>query len=268
MDLVATFGTARPLVGMLHVPALPGSPANTLPFESIREWVLRDAAALAGSGFDGLILENFGDHPFYPGRVPPHTVAWLAVLAEKVKSAHPIALGINVLRNDAASALAVAAATGAGFIRVNVFTGARLTDQGIIAGEAHRLLRYRMTLGAPVAILADVAVKHSAALAERLLEEEVEETLQRGLADAVIVTGSGTGKAAAAGDVRRAKAAAGGSPVFAGSGVTARNAAEMLAVADGIIVGTALKKGGLPGNPVDEDAARAFVRAARARASS
>jgi hypothetical protein len=248
---------------MLHVPALPGSPANTLPFESIREWVLRDAAALAGGGFDGLILENFGDHPFYPGRVPPHTVAWLAVLAQAVRAAHGIALGINVLRNDAVSALAIAAAAGAGFIRVNVFTGARLTDQGIIAGEAHRLLRYRRTLGARVAILADVAVKHSAALAERSLEDEVEETLQRGLADAVIVTGSGTGKPASLGDVRRAKAAAGDAPVFAGSGVGAGNAAAVLAAADGIIVGTALKKAGRAANPVDGDAARAFARAAR-----
>lgn len=263
MDVQKLFGAAKPVIGMLHVPALPGSPANALTFDEIRRWVLEDAEALASGGVDGLMLENFGDVPFYPGRVPPHTVAFLAVLAAQVKGRFALPLGINVLRNDGASAMAVATAAGAGFIRVNVYTGARLTDQGIIEGAAHRLLRYRKLLGSGVLVLADVAVKHSAPLAARTLEEEVEETVGRGLADGIIVSGAATGKETRPEDLRTAKAAAGGAPVFAGSGADPANLARLLAHADGIIAGTALKRDGRTTNPVDPARVKAFMAAAR-----
>jgi uncharacterized protein len=248
---------------MLHVPALPGAPLHVEPFGAILDWVLRDAAALAAAGFDGFILENFGDTPFFPRRVPAHTVAFLTVLAGEVKRRFPLALGINVLRNDGSSALAVAAAAGADFIRVNVFTGARVADQGILQGEAHEILRDRRLLGAAVRIFADVAVKHSAPLGQRDLRDEVEDTLHRGHADAVIVSGAGTGKETSLDDLRVVKAAAGRSLVYAGSGVSAHHAAGVLRVADGIIVGTALKRDGVTMNPVDEARARRFVELAR-----
>ena len=262
MDVQKLFGAAKPVIGMLHVPALPGSPANALTFEEVRAWVLEDAGALVSGGVHGLMLENFGDVPFYPGRVPPHTVAFLAVLAAEVKARFALPLGINVLRNDGTSAMAVAAATGAAFIRVNVFTGARLTDQGIIQGAAHRLLRYRRLLASAVLVLADVAVKHSAPLAARTLEEEVEETIGRGLADGIIVSGAATGKETRPEDLRAAKAAAGAAPVFAGSGADPGNVASLLAHADGIIAGTALKRDGRTTNPVDPARVRAFMAAA------
>ena len=140
------------------------------------------------------MLENFGDVPFYPGRVPAHTVAFLTVLAAEVRARFTVPLGINVLRNDGLSAIAVAVAVGASYVRVNVYTGARLADQGILEGEAHEITRYRRMLSSNVQIWADVAVKHSAAIGDRALEDEVEDTVQRGLADAIIVSGSGTGK--------------------------------------------------------------------------
>ncbi len=263
MDVQKLFGAAKPVIGMIHVPALPGSPANALAFDEIRRRALADAEALASGGVHGLMLENFGDVPFYPARVPPHTVAFLAVLAAEVKSRFALPLGVNVLRNDGAAALAVATAAGAQFIRVNVFTGARLTDQGIIQGAAHRLLRYRKLLGSGVLVLADVAVKHSAPLAPRTLEEEVEETIARGLADAVIVTGAATGKETRLEDLRAAKAAANGAPVFAGSGADPTNLARLLAHADGIIAGTALKRDGVTTNPVDPARVKAFMSATR-----
>src|SRR5690242_1862381 len=77
---------SKPVIGMLHVPALPGSPRNTLGFDAIVDWVLRDARALAGAGIDALILENFGDVPFYPHRVPAHTLSFMAVLAREVRA--------------------------------------------------------------------------------------------------------------------------------------------------------------------------------------
>jgi membrane complex biogenesis BtpA family protein len=260
MDLEAAFGTGRPLIGVLHVPALPGSPANTSSFDEIRRWVFRDADALARGGIDAMIVENFGDTPFYPKRVPPHTIAFLSVLAREVKQQFRVPVGVNVLRNDGIGAIAVAAACGAEFLRVNVYTGARVTDQGIIEGEAHRIQRYRRLLASPVLVFADVAVKHSAALAPRPLTEEVREAVERGRADAVIVTGAGTGQRTAIDELRDAKEAAGEAPVFAGSGVDLQDAARVLAHADGMIVGTALKRDGVVRNAVDPGRVEKLVR--------
>jgi hypothetical protein len=265
MRFYALFRTSKPVIGMLHVPALPGSPGHALTWSEIQQWVLRDAELLARGGVDGFILENFGDTPFYPNRVPAHTVAFLAALGHQVKTQFPLPLGINVLRNDALSAVAVAAAAGAEFIRVNVFTGARLTDQGIIQAEPHRVLRYRKLLGSDVLVLADVAVKHSTPLAARPLDEEVEETLLRARADAVIVTGSATGKAASWEDFRIAKQAAGTAPVLVGSGVDASQVEAALARADGLIVGTAVKRDAVTTNPVDADRLRALMELAGGR---
>ena len=116
----------------MHCPA----PRQTLDVGAIREATLREADALASGGVDGLLLANFGDAPFYPKRVPPHTIAFMAVIGREIVQRVPLPLGVNVLRNDALSALAVATAIDAAFIRVNVYTGARLTDQGVVEGEA------------------------------------------------------------------------------------------------------------------------------------
>lgn len=252
------FSADKPIIGMLHVPPLPGSPQNKLDFDKILDWVLEDAKALAAGGVHALLLENFGDIPFFPGSVPPHTVAFLTALAVDVKHQFKIPLGINVLRNDPQSALAVAAAVSAEFIRVNVHTGARLTDQGVIEGAAHETLRYRKLLGSNTQIFADVDVKHSAPLAPRDLKVEVEELIQRGGADAVIVTGSATGREASLDDLKAVKAAAGDACVIAGSGVDAGNVLKILRVADAVIVGTSLKHDGITGNPVDPARVQAF----------
>jgi len=244
---------------MLHAPALPGSPRSTLSWDAVAEWVLRDAEALAAAGVDAMILENFGDTPFYPDGVPPHTIAQMTALAVQLRRRFPIPLGINVLRNDGRAALAVAAASGAEFIRVNVYTGARLTDQGVIQSRAHEIQRDRRLLGAHIAIWADVAVKHSAALAPRPLREEIEDTLQRGGADAIIVSGAGTGKQTPLDLIEEAKAIARDKPVLAGSGVNAETIREVLARCDGAIVGTSLKTAGLPSDPVDPHRARRLM---------
>ena len=244
---------------MLHVPALPGSPASAMSFADALSWVCRDADALQLGGVDGMILENFGDTPFFPKRVPAHTVAFMSVLAREVKKQVRLPLGLNVLRNDGIAAVAVAASSGAEFIRVNVYTGARVTDQGVLEGEAHRIQRYRRMLGSDVKIFADVAVKHSAPLGKRALPEEVEEALYRGRADAVIVSGTGTGKPTDVEDVRLAKIAAGDHPVFVGSGVRIDGIATLVTHADGLIVGTSFKQGSAAANPVDAARVQTFM---------
>ena len=255
---------ATPVIGVLHVPALPGAPANALSFREIREFVARDAEAYASGGIDALILENFGDVPFYPDRVPPETVALLTALACETRARFSQPLGINVLRNDGESALAVAAASGAAFIRVNVYTGARVADQGILQSRAHAIQRLKRALASEVLVFADVAVKHSAPLGERALEDEVEDAIQRALADAVIVTGEATGKPANLDAIRTARVAAHGTPVFVGSGASEETIAGILTAADGVIVGTSLKRDGHIASPVDAGRVRRFMGAVRA----
>jgi membrane complex biogenesis BtpA family protein len=258
------FDSKKPVIGMLHLPALPGSPQSKLVRSDILDWVLQDATSLADSGIDGLMLENFGDVPFYPRRVPPHTVSFMTAVGLEIKRRFDLPLGINVLRNDAESALAIAAAISAEFIRVNVHIGARVTDQGVIEGNAHRTLRWRKLLGSTAKIFADADVKHSAPLAARELKNEVEELVTRGCADAVIITGSGTGRETSMEDLQFAKAAAAGAPVIAGSGVNASNVAAVLRVADGLIVGTTFKRDGITTNPVDRKSVREFMSLAKA----
>jgi membrane complex biogenesis BtpA family protein len=248
-------GVRKVVIGMLHLPALPGSPRFAgHDMETMLERVFRDADALADGGVHGLMLENFGDVPFYPGRVPAHVVSHMTAIAAAVRERFPdLPLGINVLRNDGQSALAVAAAVEAAFIRVNVLCGARLTDQGVIQGIAHDLMRDRLALGGQhIKVLADVDVKHSAPLAPLPIEVEVEDTLKRGLADALIVSGTGTGKTTDLSHLQRARyASAGAAPVFVGSGVSPETIGQCLPHADGFIVGTAFKKDGDVANAVE-----------------
>lgn len=257
------FGRQNFVIGMLHAPALPGSPGSKLSIAELKQWVLRDAEALATGGVDALMLENFGDVPFYPRRVPAHTVAFVTVLAQEVRRSFPLPLGINMLRNDGLSALSVAIAAGATFIRVNVYTGARLTDQGIVEGEAHLIQRARAELRTDVTVFADVAVKHSAAIGARTLEDEVEDTIQRGLADAVIVSGAGTGKETSLDELATVKRIAGKTPVLVGSGANAANAAHLLRHADGLIAGTSLKVDGVATNRVDSRRVRELMAVVR-----
>jgi len=248
---------------MLHLPALPGAPLSRMRLEHIHDYVLRDAEILIRGGVDGLLLENFGDVPFFPARVPQMTVEHMTALACAVRKTTELPLGINVLRNDGLSALAIALAAEANFIRVNVLSGARVTDQGIIQGIAHDLLRERVSAGAQdkIKIFADVDVKHSAPLTPRPIEDEVDDLIQRALADVVIVSGAATGKGTDPETVRRVKQVAGKTPVFVGSGVTADTIQEFVGHADGFIIGTAFKKGGITTNPVEIDRVKAGMAA-------
>ncbi|WP_135852340.1 BtpA/SgcQ family protein [Halorussus salinus] len=256
----------KPLVGMVHLPPLPGAPKFSGDFQQVRETALRDARRLEAGGVDALMLENFGDAPFYPDDVPKHVVASMTRVAADVRDEVDLPIGINVLRNDATAALSVAAAVEAALVRVNVHVGSRVTDQGIVEGQAHETVRLRDRLDSEVALLADLDVKHSAPLAERPIDAEaVAEPVQRGLAAGVVVSGAGTGHEVG-GDHLRAVAAARDeagldAPVFVGSGVTAENAGDILSVADGAIVGTALKEGGETTNPVSVERVEEVVAA-------
>lgn len=261
------FDSETPLVGMVHLPPLPGAPRDAGERRTLRSEALADAFALTESGFDGLLVENYGDAPYYPDDVPKHVVAELTAAARELGIAVDVPFGVNVLRNDAAAAVSVAAATGGSFVRVNVHTGVRETDQGWLEGRAHETLRLRDRLDADVAIFADVDVKHSVQVGDRDLGVVATETVDRGLADALVVSGPSTGKPVDDGRLRTVLDARDDAdrdvPVMIGSGVTVENAPELLAMADGAIVGTAIKREGKTSNRVDPERAGDLVAAVR-----
>lgn len=249
------------LAAVIHLPPLPGSPRAHELGETLVQ-VQRDARALVDAGFDLVLVENYGDAPFFAEQVPAVTVSAMTACVLEAKRAGA-AVGVNVLRNDAASALSIAACTGASCVRINVHTGARVTDQGVVQGRAAETLRLRRSLEAEhVRIWADVDVKHSAPLGMRPIEDEVSDAVERGLADAVLVTGRGTGQSVDLESLRAVKRAS-RVPVIAASGVTHDTVRDTLAACDGVIVGSALREGGKAGGPVDSKRAIDFVRRAR-----
>ncbi len=260
----------RGLVGVVHLAGLPGDPANDgATFEDVLARARVDAEALVEGGADAVLVENFGSAPFAKGtrgaRLEPHAVTALALAVRAVRDLD-VPVGVNCLRNDARSAIGIAAAAGAAFVRVNVHTGAYVTDQGVIEGEAFDTLRYRSALGADhVAILADVLVKHAAPLAALTPEAATREALERGLADGVIVTGEATGAPVDEERLARVRAAAGDAPVFVGSGMTPERAATLGPLADGAIAGTWLKRNGDVRAEVDVARVRELVKALRGR---
>lgn len=254
------------VVGMVHLDALPGAPSFDGDRAAIREAMLRDARRLEAGGVDALMVENFGDSPFYADDVPKHVVASMTALVRDLAREVDLPIGVNVLRNDAEAALSIAASTGASFVRVNVHTGARLTDQGVVTGKAHDTIRLREQLDSDVSVLADVDVKHSAALAERTLEEDIAEVVERGHADGIIASGAGTGEATDRSHLKRIVEIRDELetrvPVFVGSGVTTDTVADTLSLADGVIVGTHLKEDGETTAPVDVERVKKLVSAA------
>lgn len=236
----------RPLlIGVVHLLGTPGSPRFAGDREAPIRRAVADAGALVEGGIDALIVENFGDAPFHKEHVPPETIASLALAIAAVSSvARSVPVGVNVLRNDARAGVGLCAATGASFLRVNVHVGAMLTDQGVIEGRAAETLRERARLCPGVALLADVHVKHGVLLAPQPIAEAARDALERGLADALVVSGTRTGAAPALGELLAVREAARGKPVLVGSGLTAENARALLEIADGAIVGTYLKEEG------------------------
>ncbi len=248
------------IIGMVHLSALPGAPRFAGSLEAVRDNALRDAEALAAGGVDAIMIENFGDAPFHPGAVPAATIAQMTAIAAAVRSRVGAPIGINVLRNDGAGAVAVAAAVGAAMVRVNVLTGARVTDQGLIEGRAWEVMRLRAQLSPDLLVLADVDVKHSAPLAARPVEDEVADLVTRGGADAVVVSGARTGAPTDPEHVARVRDVT-DAPVVVGSGATLATAHALARVADGFIVGTAFKRDGR----VDVERVSALCSALRAR---
>lgn len=263
MALQNIFKSAHPIIGVVHLLPLPTSPRWGGSLKTVIDRAEQEAAALAAGGVDGLIIENFFDAPFAKDQVDPVVVSAMSLIMQRIMTLVPLPVGINVLRNDAKSAMAIATCVGAQFIRVNVLTGVMATDQGLIEGQAHQLLRYRRELGSDVKILADVLVKHARPLGSPNLTTAVQETIERGLADGIILSGWATGSPPSFEDLELAMNAAKGVPVFIGSGTSWENIPQLIQAANGVIVASSLKRGGAVENRVDPIRVSRFVEAMR-----
>ena len=266
MELNALFSTSTPVIGVVHLLPLPSSARWQGSLPAVMDRAVQESVALASGGVNGIIVENFFDAPFTKGAVDPAVVSAMTVVVTRLRQLVAVPIGVNVLRNDAQSGLAIAACTGAEFIRVNVLTGVMATDQGVIEGDAHRLMRYRKELEADVKVFADVLVKHAAPVGSSMAPEiamanAVADTIHRGLADAVIVSGGATGHPPTSQDLASAKAAAGKTPVLVGSGANVDNIPKLMQSADGVIVSSSLKRWGQIEQPVDPNRVGQFMDA-------
>lgn len=255
-------GSARqkPIIGVLHLRPLPGSPRYAGRPRDILDHALADADTLVEGGIDALLIENFGDTPYFPERVPRETIAWMTRVGGLLRDKYRIPLGVCVLRNDGRAALAIAHSIDAQFIRVCILASPRVTDQGVIEGNAYKLLRDRARLGAQIAILADVDIKHSYPLAASYsIKADAADLVARSHADALIITGTATGRPIAESDLSDLRAAT-DAPVLVGSGVTEKNIKQLASGAGGFIIGTAFKDSQHAEGRVILDKVRAIVR--------
>lgn len=255
----------KPVIACVHLLPTLGSHRYDGNVERIYAAAIAEAKAFIECGVDAIIVENFRDGPFFPDRVSIETVATLAGVTREIVRLASVPVGVAILRNDAEAAMAVAAATNAAFIRVNVHVGAVLAAQGVVEGKSYNTLRLRTNLKANVAIFADAGVKHSHPWVYPNLADEVRDLGPH--AEAVIVSGAVTGVETDTADLVIAKRAT-TKPVLIGSGVTPENLHKVFDAADGFIVGSYFKVDGVPVNPIEPGRIRAFMDARnRMRAS-
>ena len=259
-NLEKVFGTKRPILGMLHLPPLPGSPMYAGCMTKVIEHALRDADTLVTNGISSMIVENLGDYPYYPETTEPETVAAMTRVALEVRRKYPdMPIGINILRNSWKAALAVASLAGCQYIRLNVLSDTMITDQGMLNAPSHLAARYRKAIGAEnVMIFADIYCKHGAPVVERKLATVAHEMVERHMADALIVDGTESAYPASPEKIAAVRGAAPNTPIFLGSGITVATA-DLVRDVDGCVFGFGTKPSGDMNDPVDGPTVKAFM---------
>ncbi len=256
------FRNKYPIIGCVHLLPLPGSVNFDNNLEKVYQRAVEEAIILEKNGVDGIIVENFGDAPFYPDGVPPWTVSCMTAIVDRILKVVTIPVGVNVLRNDARAAISIASSTDVSFIRINIHMHAMLTDQGIIQGKSYETLRLRNILGSDALILADINVKHAQAMVKPDLKQWTYDLQDRGKADAIIVSGSGTGKSIDQNELKMVHDVA-EVPVLIGSGFTPQISGDLLQLSDGAIVGSYLKKSGKVKNQIDPHRVKEVIKSVR-----
>ena len=255
--------TIPPLIGMVHLAPLPGAPNYQGSMRHVVDGALADAQTLAQAGFDAVMVENFGDAPFFADEVPPVTIAAVTRVITEISNTVDVPVGVNVLRNDAMGAMSIAAATDAAMIRVNVLSSMMYTDQGPIVGRAAELARLRSMIGPNVLVLADVFVKHATPPPGATIELSAIDAWERSGADALVISGTGTGTSVDLEDLRRVARVVPDAPLVIGSGADVTNVGALAETVGSVIVGSSLKPNHDVTLPVDRTLAATFVDAAR-----
>jgi hypothetical protein len=254
-------------IGMIHLLPIIGAP-KFKSMDEVLNQAIADTEIICKTGFKGILVENLGDMPYYPTNVPQETIAGMTAIIQQVKTKvlrkYPeVKLGVNVLRNDAKAAIAIAKAVKADFVRVNVLHGAMVTDQGIIESNAHEVVRYQKNLrGKEVKVLADAQVKHAKRMVEFTLKEEIKDITGRSLADGIIISGERTGTAPSIEKIKEARKAT-HLPIIIGSGLALENMEEYIPIIEGYIVGSSLKEKKELERPISEKLAKEFMEKAR-----
>jgi membrane complex biogenesis BtpA family protein len=258
------FASSKPIIGMIHVGALPGTPGNHLPLSKIIAAAVKEAKIYREAGVDGITLENMHDVPYLRGGVGPEIVAAMTMIGQAVKAEFRGVIGMQILAAANREAVAVAHVAGLDWVRVEGFVFAHVADEGFIDSCAADLLRYRKQIGAEkIQVWADIKKKHSShAITADISLGETAHAAEFMRADALIVTGPVTGRPPVPADITEATANT-RLPVMLGSGMTAQNIEQFLPVADGFIVGSSFKRGGNWSNPVDAGKVKAFLKKVR-----
>ena len=256
------FSSPKPVVAMVHVGALPGTPAGSASVREIERQVAAECRLYREGGVHGIAIENMHDVPYLRGAVGPEITAAMTVMALAAKEASGLPCGIQILAGANHEALAVAHAAGLAFVRVEAFAFAHVADEGILQSSAASLLRYRRLIAAErVQVWADVKKKHSShAITADVGVGATAAAVEFMRADAVIVTGAATGEQPGEGDIAEVRSQC-RLPLYLGSGVTADNIAGYYDLADGFIVGSFFKRDGRWSEPVDQGRVERFMAA-------
>jgi membrane complex biogenesis BtpA family protein len=258
----AIFGDTKPVIGMVHLGALPGSPLNSQSPGDIVLAARKDLMALQTAGFDAVMFGNENDRP-YEFAVDTASTATMAYVIGRLRPEISVPFGVNVLW-DPMSSIALAAATGAAFVR-EIFTGTYASDMGPWTPDAGKAMRYRDRLGRrDLALLYNVSAEFAYSLDQRPLADRARSAVFSSVPDAILVSGAITGEAAKMEDLEAVKRVLPGTPVLANTGVKHATVADVLKIADGCIVGSSLKVDGNTWNAVDPERAAEFMRIARA----
>jgi len=258
----------KPLIGVVHLPPLPGSHQGLAGIDRLVDYALREAEKLERAGFDAVILENYSDNPFRNERVNDVTLTAMSVIVREVAKSLNLRVGVSLLRNAGLQALAIAYSSGAHFIRVNAYCETRVAPEGILYPIASQLETVRQQMDRHILVLADVDVKHSGPLGARSLEEVVHDCVSRGRMDAIIVSGHATSQAPSPGYVAAIKKLAGLKPVLVGSGISIGNVRAYWNIADGFIVGTSIKIENDTQKPIDTAKAEKLAKIVKELRSS
>ena len=256
----AVFGDTKPVIGMVHIGALPGTPLFD-PAVDLVAAARADLLALQDAGFDAVMFGNENDRP-YEFNVDTASTATMAAIIGQLKSEITVPFGVNVLW-DPMSSVALGAATGAAFVR-EIFTGSYASDMGPWTPDAGKAMRYRDRLGrSDMAMLYNISAEFAHSLDQRSLPDRARSAVFSSIPDAILVSGQITGEAAAMSDLEAVKAVLPDIAVMANTGVKHDTVADVLAVADGCIVGSSLKIDGDTWKAIDPDRAKHFMDRAR-----